>query len=465
MTNIREKWLQTIRKWQLHIEKPGSPEYWAPQLDTCSREKLKEIQSEKLRIAVCYMYEYSGLFRRKCQEKGITPEDIRNVEDLSKLPIITKQDMSEDLQANPPWGTYTAISERDWIHRGWQVFQTSGTTAVPRPFPYTQFDRQLWTWTNARALYAMGIRNGQDIAMLCFGYGPHVAMWGMHYALNAMGVPIVPAGGLDTRTRAYLIHRYRPTLIAATPSYALHLGSVMRELGYEPGQMGVRRIICLGEPLPPASAQRIATMWNAEIHQFYGCTEAAPSCGGYTCTANAGLHFMEDTHILELVDPETLQPVPPGSPGASVVTNLCSEASPQIRFLVGDFARLTLDQCSCGRTHVRAVEGFSGRADDMLNIRGITLFPSAIEEIVRSFPELGNEFQIVIETIHDLDELKVVVEPLPEVPDSAYAELTSRLESAIRAQCELRATIELKPYGSLPKTEFKAKRVVDLRRR
>jgi phenylacetate-CoA ligase len=456
----REAWKDRIREHQLHPDAPADDAYWAPELDCASRDELESIHSNKLPIAVHHLHAHSDLFRRKCQEQGLEPDDIRGVEDLSKLPITTKEDMSADLARAAPWGTYTALDDRMWLEDGWQIFQTSGTTSRPRPFRYTNFDRELWAWTNARALYAMGMRSGHDAVMLCFGYGPHVAMWGLHYALNLMGIPIVTGGGLDTRARAGMIDRYGPTTLGCTPSYALYLAATMNELGIDPAESSVMRLIVMGEPTPPTTAERLRSIWSAQVDQFYGCTEAAPSCGGYTCPH--GLHFMEDTHILETLDPETLEPTAPGQQGLSVVTNLCSDASPQIRFLVGDYTTLDKDRCECGRTHVRAVGGFSGRADDMLNVRGVTLFPSAIEDVVRGIPELGEEFQIVLSR-EELDELTLVVEPAPDVPESEHAQVVSRLERDFRAKLELRPTVDLRPYGTLPKTEFKAKRVEDRR--
>lgn len=461
MADARTEWLELVSKWKLNSDKPATNEHWAPELETISRDELGAIQGEKLVKAVDYMFDRSRLFRRKCEELGLEPGDVRSIEDLTKLPIMTKDDMSEDLEAHPPWGTYMAVDTDGWLRDGWQVFQTSGTTAAPRPFFYTRFDREMWAWTNARALYAMGIRRGRDVGMCCFGYGPHVAMWGLHIGLEHMGVPVVPGGGLDTNARGYAIQRYGTTVLAATPSYALYLGSSMLEADLDPAESSVQRIIALGEPLPSNSCKRIEDMWGASVHQFYGCTEAAPSCGGYTCSS--AVHFMEDTHILETVDPDTLEPVPPGQSGLTVVTNLCSEASPQIRFLIGDFTTLEYDPCQCGRTHVRAAGGFVGRADDMLNIRGVTIFPSAVEDVVREFSELGEEFEIVLSTEGSLDEITVITEPVPDVPKSRHDDLAKRLTGAFREQLELRPNIEFKPHGTLEKPEFKARRVRDLR--
>jgi phenylacetate-CoA ligase len=250
----------------------------------------------------------------------------------------------------------------------------------------------------------------------------------------------------------------------------MFLASVMQEVGMDPAQTSIRSLFCAGEPgfAVPATRSLLEATWDAELHEFYGCTEAAPAAGGYTCEAVAAekhgmvsTHLMEDLQIWETVDAVTLQPVAAGERGLSVVTNLCSEASPQLRFLVGDYTTLTTDPCACGRTHQRALGGFVGRADDMLNVRGVTLFPSAIEDAVRRVPEAGAEFQIEITVERDLDVLIVRVEPRDDEP--AHAELARRVETEVVSRCELRPVVEVVPPGTLPRTEFKAKRVIDRR--
>lgn len=460
MEETRERWLAAIERNRRDLTAPGDKRYWSPQLDTASRELVREIQSDKLPAAVAYMAVSSAMYAKKLAAAGVEPGDVRSIDDLESLPVVTKEDMSASVAAHPPWGDYTAVDDQLWKESGWQLFQTSGTTAVPRAFRYTQRDRQLWAWANARSLYAMGIRSDRDVGMMLFGYGPHVAMWGLHHALLLMAVPQVPVGGMDTRARAAMIERLEPTVLGCTPSYALHLGAVMTDMGVDPAGTAVRILIVMGEPTPPSTRHRIEELWGAEVHQFYGCTEAAPSCGGYTCEAGH-LHFLEDTHVLETLDPNTWKPVPEGQPGVSVVTNLMSEASPQIRFVVGDYTTLSYAGCDCGRTHVVCEGGFSGRADDMLNVRGVTLFPSAIEDVIRSVPELGEEFKIVVSSNGTLDEIMLLVERRDTGVDEGS--LGRRLETSFRAQLELRPLIQILPYGTLPKTEFKAKRVEDHR--
>ncbi|HUE38506.1 MAG TPA: AMP-binding protein [Candidatus Binatia bacterium] len=473
MEPIRKRWLEAIARFQRDMDRPGGEDAWSPSLDFASADELHAIQSEKLREAVHFAYACIPFYRRKLDAIGLEPGDIRGIDDLTRIPVTTKQEMAEDVAANPPWGTYTSIDDRTWAERGWQMFASSGTTSHPRCFRYTQFDRRAWAWSDARAMWAMGFRPGRDSALLAFGYGPHVWLWGVHYALNRMGIPILTGGGLDTRTRARFIEQYRPTILCCTPSYALHLGTVMLESGIDPAATSIRFLFCAGEPgfSVPSTRERLEHLWHAELHEFYGCTEAAPAAGGYTCSAIAArkgervaTHLMADTHIWETVDADTLEPVGEGHRGLSVVTNLISEASPQLRFLVGDFTVLGSARCECGRSHPRALGGFLGRADDMLNVRGVTLFPSSVEDAIRRVSQAGNEFEIRITRERDLDVLTVRVEPAAAASDGAQSELGRAVESEIIARCELRPVVEVVAPGTLPKTEFKAKRVRDLRK-
>ncbi len=458
--DLRQQWLSLVVAHVCHREGPGGEQHWCPEYDRMPRDQLRALQEEKLKAAVRYMYEHTPMYRRKLDAIGLQPGDVRTLDDLPRLPVTTKEEMSASVAEQPPFGDYTAVDDAYWNSHGWMMFNTSGTTAQPRSFRYTDFDREMWTWTDARALWAMGVRPG-DRALLCFGYGPHVAMWGMLYALNRLRVPVIPSGGMDSRARAHAVATYRPTVLAATPSFALFLGGILQESGQDPSATSVRMIVALGEPCPEATRARIREVWgNVAIEEFYGCTEAAPSCGGYTCGHT--LHFMEDTHLVETVDPLTHEATPPGTPGLVVITNLCSEASPQVRFLVGDFTTLSTSACPCGRTHVHC-QGFDGRADDMLNVRGVTVFPSAVEDMLRRLPELGDEFQIVLESTDRAGErFTLVVELRPGADGEA---VRTRILDETRARFDLRPDVELVPYGSLPKTEFKARRVRDQRRR
>ncbi|HEX9724125.1 MAG TPA: AMP-binding protein [Vicinamibacteria bacterium] len=464
----RAAWLSTIHKFRYDPDRPATAEIWSPRLDTASRDELLDIQSEKLRTVVPFLYENSAFYRRRFDRHGLIPSDFRSVEDLVKWPVVDKAEMMTDVTEHPPYGTYTTMNDEVWAQRGWMMFSSSGSTGVPRVFRYSHFDREGWAWANARALFAMGFRAGETVFMIT-GYGPHVWAWGVQYALAKMELPTIPGGGMDSRARANVILRFRPTIVLCTPSYALHLGRTLQELGHEPAATGVHTLFLGGEPAlaVDATRRRIEKLWNARLVEFYGCTEAAPHAGGYSCPATQNdavpaTHLMEDVQIWELVDPESRATLPEGARGLTVCTNLHSESSPQLRFLVGDYTTLDTSRCVCGRTHVRAVGSFAGRADDLINLRGIKMYPVQIEDAVRAFSGSGDEFEIVLSTNADgLDVMTVRCEHADHATDPGG--LQRRLEREIRSRCEVRVTAEVLAPGTLPKTEFKAKRVRDLR--
>lgn len=465
----RRRWLEAIEAHRLDWERPGSAHYWSPRLETAPRDELRHIQNAKLAALAPFLYENSPFYRRRFDRLGMTPDDIRTVDDLPKWPVVDKREMVEDALAHPPYGTYTAHDDALWAERGWMIFGTSGTTGTPRVFRYSQIDRMQWEWANARALYSMGVKRG-DSAMLISGFGPHVFIWGVAVALVRMGIPAIPGGGLDARMRANFVERYKPTVLASTPSYALYLARTMQAMNLDPAASSVRTIVVGGEPAMGVgpTRRRLEEVWGARLVEFYGCTEAAPHCGGYSCSAavaadgSVASHLMEDIGIWELVDAETRSSVPRGGRGLTVTTNLNSESSPQLRFLVGDYTVLDEAPCACGRTHVRALGAFVGRADDIVNVRGVKLYPSQIEEGVRAVPGIGDDYEIVLATDSGgLDHMTLRVEH-PEHA-AAATKIAEQVAGEVRTRCEVRIGVEVLAPGTLPKTEFKAKRVRDTR--
>ena len=466
----RSAWIATLDKFRQDPDRPANDSIWSPQLDSASRDQLTAIQTEKLRAAVPFLYENSPFYRRRFDRLGLLPSDIGHLGDLTKWPVVDKSEMMADALEHPPYGTYSTMTDEVWAKRGWMMFSSSGSTGVPRVFRYSHIDREAWAWANARALLAMGFRQGETVFMMT-GYGPHVWAWGVQYALEKMQLPTIPGGGMDAKARANIILRFKPTILLCTPSYALHLGRVMQGMGEDPAKTGVRTLFLGGEPALSidATRRRIEALWNARIVEFYGCTEASPHVGGYSCLAledseTPATHLMEDIQIWELVDPDKRQPVPIGQRGLTVCTNLNSESSPQLRFLVGDYTTFDTAPCPCGRTHVRAVGSFAGRADDLINLRGIKMFPVQIEQAVRALPGTGDEFEIVLSTDDGgLDVMAVRCEHAEHA--TAGEALRQKLEAQIRARCEVRATAEVLAPGTLPKTEFKAQRVKDRRQK
>ncbi len=460
----RLKWLETLQKFQRNINAPATEQHWSPSLDCASRDELISIQNEKLAAMVPFLYENSDFYRRRFDRLGLAPTDVASVETLSRWPVVDKKEMMEDAAANPPFGTYTTHDDRLWSTRGWMMFSSSGSTGLPRVFRYSQIDREFWEWANARALHAEGI-TPDDTAFICAGYGPHVFAWGVQFALTKMNVAAIPGGGMNSDMRAMIVQRYQPTVIVSTPSYALHLGRTMQEKGIDPQKSAVNKILVGGEPATGIanSRRRLEQLWGARLVEFYGCTEVSPHCGGYSCAAVGDgdrpvfAHLMEDIQVWELVDDTTKLPVTEGERGLTVCTSLNSESSPQLRFLVGDYSVFNTQTCPCGRTHVRAMGAFAGRADDLINLRGIKMFPVQLEEAIRAVPGIGDEYEIVLATNENgLDTMTARVEHMD-------ATISERVANELRARCEIRAHVEVLTPGTLPKTEFKAKRVRDER--
>jgi phenylacetate-CoA ligase len=466
----RELWLATLEKYRYDADCPANVDMWSPRLDAVSRDELISIQNEKLNAAIPFLYENSAFYRRRFERFGMLPSDIRSVDDLHKWPVVDKAEMMADAEKHPPYGTYTTVDESVWAKRGWMMFSSSGSTGAPRVFRYTHADREAWAWANARALYAMGFRHGETVFMMT-GYGPHVWAWGVQFALEKTELPTIPGGGMDAKARANIILRFKPTILLSTPSYALHLGRVLQTMGHDPATTSVHTLFLAGEPALAVepTRRRIENLWDARIVEFYGCTEASPHVGGYSCPAQqretvpAATHLMEDVQIWEVVDPETRKALPGGGRGLTVCTNLNSESSPQLRFLVGDYTTLNAERCSCGRTHVRAIGSFAGRSDDLINLRGIKMFPVQIEEAVRALAGSGDEFEIVLFTGDSgLDVMTVRCEHADHA--SSGRVLARQLESEIRSRCEIRVSVDVLAPGTLPKTEFKAQRVKDHRK-
>jgi len=277
----RQVWLETLEKHSRDMDDPVSDDFWSPALDTAPRDELIAIQNDKLKALAPFLYENSDFYRRRFDRLGMTPHDIQSVDDLVKWPVVDKKEMMEDTIAHPPYGTFTTIDEEIWKDRGWMMFSSSGSTGVPRVFRYSHTDRKYWEWANARSLFAMGIQRG-DVVFPMGGFGPHVFLWGIQYAFARMKIAVIPGGGMDAVARTRIIDRFKPTVIASTPSYALHVGRVMQNEGLEPEKSSIKTVLVGGEPCTgiDSSRERLEDLWGARVVEFYGCTEVAPHTGG-----------------------------------------------------------------------------------------------------------------------------------------------------------------------------------------
>lgn len=479
----RDRFLSVVRKHRLDPDSPGSARIWSPALETAPRSEISAIQGEKLAAAFDYLFECSPYYQRRFKEAGLELGSIKTLDDLRRIPITGKLDWLEDIEQNRPWGTFSPLLPESWNSRGWMVFSTSGTTRQPRLFRHTLEDRDSWAWMAARALWSYGVRPG-DVALNCFLYGPSVAAWGLHNGLNLLGCAVIAGGAMPSERRALYVQSVRPTVLLGTPSTVLTLGYRYLELGLSPAEAGVRLIVCAGEPgaAVPATKKRIEDLWGARVHDDFGCTEVAQAPLGYTCTEEVekasgavNVHLMEDTHIVEVLDPVTHEPVPDGERGTLVVSNLYSEAGPFLRFDMGDWAALTREPCACGRTHARAIGGLAGRNDHCLKIRGLQFFPSTFEDALRSIPELGHEYRVEVEPENregaplstragasnrrrERDLVRVVTEVKPDASITAE-EVARKLKAVLGIQVD----VDLKPAGTLPRIEGKGVRFVDRR--
>ncbi|HEU5075175.1 MAG TPA: AMP-binding protein [Polyangiaceae bacterium] len=471
MRDSKETWLALVRKHRQPFDKPEDARYWAPVYECMPRDQLLRLQGERIAAAYRYLWDCSAFYRNKFSSAGLDRESVNSVADLGRVPLTHREEWMADQHGSPPWGTFSPLSQEDWLANGWMMFATSGTMApVPRAFRHTNFDRELWTWHGARALYAMGVRRG-DIAINCFGYGTSVAFWGLHYALGHMGVPVIPGGGANTERRVTLIQTFKPTLLLCTPSYACYLARVMQDMGEDPAASSIKRIVAAGEPgaCVPATKARIEALWGAQLHDDFGCTEVAMSPLGYTCEYQVGrqdgvdTHVMEDSYCVEIVNPQTWTPVEDGERGVMVVSNLFSEAQPVLRYVMGDWATLTREKCRCGRTHARVVGGLQGRSDQLIKVRGLMFYPAGIEDAFRCQDELGDDFKVEIYRQNDMDVVRATVEPRSEIPKGNYDEFAAQVARRLKGKLGIEVEVVVVPFGTLPRTEFKAKRFFDLR--
>ncbi len=425
-------------------------------VETYSREKIEQLQLERLKETVNRVYEKVLPYRKKMDELGVKPQDIKSLSDLSKLPFVTKQ----DLRDNYPFG-YFAV-EKDKLVR---IHASSGTTGKPTVVGYTQNDLEMWTECVSR-IACMGGATEKDVSQICFGYGMFTGALGLHYGLEKIGATIVPSSTGNSEKQIMYMQDFGTTLLVATPSYALRLAEVAREMGIDPAKDLKVKIGLVGsELLTEAMREEMHKYWGKDmlVTSNYGMSELiGPGVSG-ECEYLDGMHINEDFFIPEIINPETGEVLPAGEKGELVITCIKKEGIPLIRYRTKDVTRLIYEPCKCGRTFCR-MENLSGRSDDMLKIRGVNVFPSQIEEVILSFDELGPHYEIVVEREGYNDKLTVRVEL--NVETDSFSEL-ERIAGAVRNKLRivlgLDAKVKLVSPNTLQRFEGKAKRVKDLR--
>ncbi len=431
---------------------------WAKE-ETLSRKEMEELQLYRLQETVKRVYEKIPSYRMKMQEAGITPEDILTLEDLKNLPFTNKQ----DLRDNYPFGLF-AVDKKELV----RIHASSGTTGKPTVVGYTKKDLETWTECVSR-IAVLGGAKKEDVAQICFGYGMFTGALGLHYGLENIGVAVAPTSAGNTQKQIMYMQDFDTTILVATPSYALHMGEVVHEMGLDPSKdLKLHIGLFGGEGMTEPMRQEMYKLWgnHMKVTQNYGMSELiGPGVSG-ECLELCGMHINEDHFIPEIIDPVSGEVLPPGSKGELVITCITKEALPIIRYRTKDISRLLYEPCKCGRTTVR-MENLSGRSDDMLIIRGVNVFPTQIEEVLLKVPEIGAHYEILVDRKNHLDFMEIKVELGDESLLDSYSslgELEHRIKSNLRMVLGLDATIKLVAPRSLQRFEGKAKRVTDLRK-
>jgi phenylacetate-CoA ligase len=436
--------------------------YWNPKTETLPREQLETLQLAKLRYLCEWAQARSPWYRESFRRGNFSPGQLTSLADLRRAPVLTRDDWMGSQEAHPPYGTLPTVGPEQAI----RLHTTSGTTGR---MPLRALDtRKDWSWAAemwAYGVWGCGVRP-RDVAYIAFGYGSFIGFWGLHYAMEKVGVLNIPGGAQTTESRVKQILDFGATVVASTPTYALRLAQEAERLGLDLRGSAVERVILSGEPAGsiPETKALVEEQWGAKAYDTAGMTEIG-SIIMFECTEQpGGAHIIEDHVIEEVVDPETLEPVAYGEVGERIVTSFGRGGVPLLRYRTADLVRkVPASRCTCGRGFDIYDGGILGRVDDMKLIRGTNVYPRAIEGIVRTFPSV-EEFQVVLTREDHRDEITLKIELGAGLGEDDWPAMRERLRGELAAAHEgLNFRVERAADGALPRFELKAKRLLDLR--
>ena len=429
---------------------------WNKNKECMSRDEMHHLQGKRLEKLVALVYRNVPFYREKMQAMDLTPADIHSIDDITKLPFTTKQ----DLRDNYPYGLQAAApSEIVRVHA------SSGTTGNPTIVGYTRRDLEVWSEGMARALTAYGVRRG-DTFSVSYGYGLFTGGLGAHYGVEKLGAAVVPASTGNTEKHLKLIQDLGVSGIACTPSYALYLAETMERLGMKKENLKLRIGAFGAEPWTESMRQEIQERLGLKGYNLYGLSEVCGPGVSYECEAQNGSHICEDHFYPEIINPETLETLPLGQTGELVFTTLTKEGMPLLRYRTRDLCTLMGGTCSCGRTAVR-MGPVMGRSDDMLIIRGINVFPSQVESVILSMPQFEPRYMLVVDRKNNLDTMQVQVEVRKDYFNDEIGQMMAirkALADKLKSVISIKADVKLMEPGSIERSQGKSKRVIDLRK-
>jgi len=426
-----------------------------PEMESMPREQLRQLQFERMQKTVRRVYENVPFYNRKLKEKGVEPGDLKSIDDLKFLPFTVKQ----DLRDNYPFDLFAApMSDVIRIHA------SSGTTGKPTVVGYTQNDIDAWSELIARCVVMAGGNKG-DVVQVAYGYGLFTGGLGLHYGIERLGATVIPISGGNTKRQLMLMQDFGTSILCCTPSYALFLGEEAKEMGIDIVNSGLKAGIFGAEPWSENMRRELEKSLGIKAYNIYGLSEVIGPGVSMECECQCGMHIMEDNFIPEIIDPETGEPLPYGSKGELVFTTVNKEAFPLLRYRTRDISVLREEKCDCGRTFVR-MERVMGRSDDMLIIRGVNVFPSQIESVLLDIGETEPHYLLVVDRQGSLDNLEVWVEVSEKMFSDEVRkleELEKKLRHEIASILGISARIKLVEPKTIPRSEGKAKRVIDKR--
>ncbi len=428
---------------------------WNRQMECASREQMRELQGKRLHETVVRVYHNTPFYRRKMDEAGLRPDDIQSIDDIVKLPFTTKQ----DLRDNYPYGLF-AVPMSDIV----RLHASSGTTGRPTVVGYTRRDLNVWSEMIARCLTAYGATN-HDIFHVAYGYGLFTGGLGMHYGVEEIGGTVIPVSSGNTAKQIQLLHDFGPTAIACTPSYALYLAEAIAASGIPREEFKLRIGIFGAEPWTENMRRQIESSLGIKAYNIYGLSEIMGPGVSHECECQNGSHIIDDHFYPEIVDPDTLAPLPCGSLGELVFTTLTKEGLPLLRYRTKDLCSIDDAPCDCGRTSVR-MSRIVGRSDDMLIIRGVNIFPSQVESVILDMEEFEPHYMLVVDRVNNLDTLQVLIEVKEEFYSdeiNRMIELRRKIAHRLQNVLGIAADVKLVEPRTLERSEGKAKRVQDNR--